>query len=221
MKKKMNLILAVTLLLLPTACSSSTDSETLTPSATVENALAIVLDQTSTDQIQKMLDTLTSLQDDPLGFQVNYYQPGSNTLAFQNFYVRAEDVPQMENSAPTTVDAPSDGTMVTPSQKELVNTQMIDFNHQLLTILTDASYQPSNEKSDTANKVLHIFNVMDQPNNVCFDVYADGSITVIIDEKITHATVDQQVVETIDDLFEPLIHTYSGGQFHWVDDLAV
>ena len=220
MKRTIKLVLATLALFLPVACASDS-VEMSTPNSTQDSASQTALDQTSVNQIQTMLDTLTSLQDDPTGFQVNYYEPNSNTLAFYNFYVRGSDLPQSDTNENEILEPTINPKAMTTAQHDLVEAEMIDFNHDLLTILKDATYQPLTDSSSTGNRVIHIFNVMDQPNNVSFDVYTDGSIIVTFDDQVTRASINSTSVEMITDLFEPLIKTYSGKQFHWVDDLSI
>lgn len=199
--------------LLISACTDTHVASTAPSSSTTLTTQA--LDSTSMAQISQMLEELEARQDDPVGFQVVYYQPDTNERAFRNFYQRASDLKDSEQQGDQNT------IQMTPEQKQSVDEQMIAFNHELISILATATYLSDNSGETTPNMVIHISNLSGtDDNSIGFDIYDDGSITLTLDGLLTHGMTNDDTLQAIHNLFVPLIETYSGGQFHWVDELS-
>ena len=208
MKRKSTLLFVLMGSMLIGGCTNGNNQ--ITPSAQVDTPTpSAILDSTSNDQIQKMMGLLEQRVDEPTGFQVIYYQPNTNDMAFENFYKRPQqadiELAQQHYNVDTMIE----------DQQLLVEKEMVTFNHDLLSILKEISYMADTDGEASKNKVVHIFNLANTDDNtIAFDIYDDGSIRLTLDGLITHAAISNEDVQSFVQLFEPLVETYSGKQFH-------
>ena len=208
MKRKRTLLFILMGSMLIGGCTNGNNQ--ITPSTQVDTPTpSAILDSTSNDQIQKMMGLLEQRVDDPTGFQVIYYQPNTNDMAFENFYKRPQqadiELAQQHYNVDTMIE----------DQQLLVEKKMVTFNHDLLSILKEISYMADTDGEASKNKVVHIFNLANTDDNtIAFDIYDDGSIRLTLDGLITHAAISNEDVQSFVQLFEPLVETYSGKQFH-------